>query len=82
MVQQQNGEATKLSANTSVSGKAMLYMLLLAVQFGIQPILSQRYTSPTIIKSTVVLTQEVVKFVMAFFMLSISGSSSNAIKGI
>lgn len=44
---------------------AIVCMSLLAVQFGIQPILVRRYTPQTIVRSSVVLVQEVVKFVIA-----------------
>jgi hypothetical protein len=70
------------STTGTLSGKAILYMILLAVQFGIQPILSRRYTSPHIIKSTVVFIQEIVKFIMAYTMLSLSGNTSNSLKGM
>jgi hypothetical protein len=61
--------------------RALFYMVLLAVQFGVQPILTRRYTSPVIIKSTVILTQEVVKFVIAWILLTLSGASSESFKG-
>jgi hypothetical protein len=74
----QDGKAT----GVTLSGKAIISMILLAVQFGVQPILSRQYTSPHIIKSTVVFVQEIVKFIMAFIMLSLSGNTSNALKGM
>jgi hypothetical protein len=40
-------------------------MSLLALQFGIQPILVRKFTPQTIVRSSVVLVQEVVKFVIA-----------------
>lgn len=48
------------------SRKAIVYMGLLAIQFGIQPLLVRRFTAPSTIKSTVVLTQEIFKFGIAY----------------
>lgn len=57
------------------SRKAILFMSLLAIQFGIQPILVKNYTPRGICKSSVVLTQELVKGVIA---LSAFYGSTNA----
>jgi len=65
----------------ALEGKATIYLLLLALQFGVQPILTRTYTPPGIIRSTVILTQEIVKFFMALFMLRISKSTHEAFKG-
>jgi hypothetical protein len=40
-------------------------MSLLAIQFGIQPILVRKFTPQTIVRSSVVLVQELVKFGIA-----------------
>jgi hypothetical protein len=64
-----------------VHHKAVLYMILLAIQFGIQPIITRRYTSSTINKSTVLFVQEVIKFLMAYGMLLLSGETSTALQG-
>lgn len=40
-------------------------MSLLALQFGIQPILVRKFTPQTIVRSSVVLVQEIVKFGIA-----------------
>lgn len=48
-------------------------MALLALQFGIQPIVTKKYTSPKIIKSTVIFMQEVVKLVIAYVGISLGG---------
>ena len=61
--------------------KAIFYMSLLALQFGIQPILTRRYTPTGITRSTVVLVQELLKFVIALTMLRLSGSTAEALKG-
>lgn len=51
------------SSSPPLDGRALFYMVLLAIQFGIQPILTRNYTAPGINKSTVILMQEAVKFV-------------------
>ena len=56
-------------------------MTLLALQFGVQPILTRHYTSPGITRSTVVLMQEVVKFVIGYTMLTLNGSFAEALQG-
>ena len=49
----------------ALSPMAIACMSLLALQFGIQPILVRKYTPQTIVRSSVVLVQEVVKFAIA-----------------
>jgi len=44
---------------------AIVCMSLLALQFGIQPILVRKYTPQTIVRSSVVLVQEIIKFGIA-----------------
>jgi hypothetical protein len=56
-------------------------MALLAIQFGLQPILTRNFAAPGINKSTVILTQEFVKFGLAFMMLNLSGGREKALKG-
>lgn len=56
-------------------------MLLLAVQFGLQPILTRRFTPPDITRSTVVLIQELVKGLLALSMMQITGSTKSALNG-
>mmetsp|Transcript_8807 Transcript_8807/g.13065 ORF Transcript_8807/g.13065 Transcript_8807/m.13065 type:complete len:497 (-) Transcript_8807:120-1610(-) len=48
-----------------LSTAAIVYMSLLALQFGIQPILVRKFTPQTIVRSSVVLVQEVMKFGIA-----------------
>lgn len=74
-----NGAAS--SASSSLSKTAIGYMFVLAVQFGVQPLLTRRYTPPDIPRSTVILTQECIKFVMAFSMLHLSGNTGRALQG-
>ncbi len=57
---------TKVSSQSEgLSPTAIVCMSLLALQFGIQPILVRKYTPQTIVRSSVVLVQEVVKFGIA-----------------
>jgi UDP-sugar transporter A1/2/3 len=56
-------------------------MLLLSLQFGMQPTLTRNFTPDGICRSTVILMQEILKFVFASFMLTISGSKKEAITG-
>ena len=57
-------------------------MTLLAFQFGMQPILTKAFTPKTITRSTVVLAQEVVKFVTASALLYVSGSWVPSLTGV
>ena len=50
-------------------------MGLLALQFGIQPIVTKKYTSPEIIKSTVIFTQEIVKLLIAMIGITLNTST-------
>lgn len=58
-----------------IDGKALFYMFLLALQFGIQPSLTRHFTSPGINRSTVILVQEVMKFGLAATMLRLSNTT-------
>jgi drug/metabolite transporter (DMT)-like permease len=51
-----------------------VYMSLLALQFGFQPILTKLYTPSSIIRSTVVLAQDLVRMLTAAFLLVSSGA--------
>mmetsp|Transcript_7113 Transcript_7113/g.15475 ORF Transcript_7113/g.15475 Transcript_7113/m.15475 type:complete len:447 (-) Transcript_7113:1322-2662(-) len=66
---------TSTSPSSSLSPKALLFMALLALQFGIQPIVTKKFTSGKVIKSTVIFMQEVVKLVIAFGGITLSGVS-------
>jgi len=59
------------SSGGGLSYKALFFMSLLALQFGIQPIVTQQFTSKTIIKSTVIFTQEVVKLIIGVVGISL-----------
>ena len=60
----------------SLDGTALFYMALLALQFGIQPSLTRRFTPSGINRSTVILVQEVMKFCLAATMLRISSTTA------
>ena len=61
--------------NTSLSYTALLFMAMLALQFGIQPIVTQQFTSKNIIKSTVIFMQEVVKLLIGVLGISLGKTS-------
>lgn len=69
------------SAPPSLDRRAMFYMFLLSLQFAFQPLLTRTYTPTNICRSTVILMQELLKFFLASFMLTISGSYRSAISG-
>jgi solute carrier family 35 (UDP-sugar transporter), member A1/2/3 len=65
------------------SQKAVFYMLLLSLQFAFQPLLTRQFTPQNICRSTVILCQELLKFLLACSMLYLSsggggrGNSNN-----
>jgi len=60
--------------------EAIFYMVLLALQFGFQPLLTRRYTSSTICRSSVIFVQECFKFCIALSLLYFSGDIKSARK--
>ena len=50
-------------------------MAMLALQFGIQPIVTQQFTSKNIIKSTVIFMQEVIKLTISVVGISLGKTS-------
>ena len=68
-------------AAPTLDKNAIFYMCLLALQFGMQPTLTRRFTPQGICRSTVILMQEILKFILAFTMLNISGSKKAAFDG-
>lgn len=65
----------------SLDRKAVFYMVLLSLQFAFQPILTRKFTPTKICRSTVILMQELLKFLLAFLMLTASGSYRSAVRG-
>lgn len=61
--------------------KALLYMFLLALQFGIQPVLTKTFTPSSVCRTSVILIQEMIKCLIAGFMLISSGSLKSAVRG-
>ena len=53
----------------SDSTKAVFYCALLALQFGLQPLLASTFTKPEVIKSSVVISSEVGKIVIGVMSL-------------
>jgi UDP-sugar transporter A1/2/3 len=56
-------------------------MLLLAVQFAFQPVLTRMFTPQDACRSAVILMQEVLKFLLAYLMLAASGATRSAVAG-
>ena len=65
----------------ALCGKALFYMFLLMLQFGLQPMLTSKFTSRSASKSSIIMVQETLKFVLAMFMLITSGNFSDVVKG-
>jgi UDP-sugar transporter A1/2/3 len=63
--QQQMQTRPQSQQQEGLSPTAITCMSLLALQFGIQPILVRKFTPQTIVRSSVVLVQELVKFGIA-----------------
>lgn len=69
---------TALAATGSLSPVALGYMSLLALQFGLQPILTRAFAPKTISRSTIVMMQEVAKFIASALLLYTGGNWSAA----
>ena len=70
-----------VASSTSSTLVGYWYMLLLALQFAMQPLLTQKYAPKTIVKSTYVLAQEWVRLVTATSLLLLTGSWTTATTG-
>lgn len=70
-----------MASSSSTRQKAIFYMVLLTVQFGCQPLLTHKYTSPKICRSSVLFVQEALKLCLALFMLVSTGDFSSATQG-
>mmetsp|Transcript_3070 Transcript_3070/g.5031 ORF Transcript_3070/g.5031 Transcript_3070/m.5031 type:complete len:409 (+) Transcript_3070:96-1322(+) len=84
-----NGGAT-LSSTTALSmvapaaglsPVALTYMSLLALQFGLQPIVTRAFAPKTICRSTVVMMQEVAKLITSAALLAGSGAWHSSVAG-
>lgn len=54
---------------SSNAQKTVFYCSLLALQFGLQPLIASQFTSTGILKSSIVIATEVVKIVISFFSI-------------
>jgi hypothetical protein len=59
------------NGNNYLSYKALFFMTMLSLQFGIQPIVTQKFMSKKIIMSTVIFTQEVLKLIIGVVGISL-----------
>jgi len=66
---------------SNLTPQALFYMLLLSFQFGLQPVLVRRFTDENINRTSVVMMQECIKFVLCFIILGVRGEIHNATKG-
>ena len=62
-----NSPTATTATAAGLSPKAIFFMALLALQFGLQPILVRRFTPASINKSTVVFTQEIIKLIISVY---------------
>lgn len=67
------------SAGQALSSEGVFYLALLALQFGVQPLLIKEFTSYGLDKSGIVIIGELVKLVACTFMLLKSGEAANAL---
>jgi UDP-sugar transporter A1/2/3 len=65
----------------SIGPEAFASMSLLALQFGVQPSLTRKFTDKSINRSTVIFVQDVVKFCLAGIALFLTGGWDKAIIG-
>jgi len=77
---------TRLSAGVSTAilttrnALPLTYMVLLALQFAVQPILTQKFAPKTMIRSTFVLAQDFTRIAIAALLLTTTGSWASALK--
>ena len=76
-----SAKAPPAAASTSINREAVLYMVLLSLQFAFQPFLTRKFTPTTICRSTVILMQELLKLFLAFVMLCVSGAYESSVTG-
>jgi UDP-sugar transporter A1/2/3 len=70
---------TQLQSAAAMPSISWFYLSLLAVQFGCQPLLTKAYAPSNIIRSTVVLAQDIVRFLLCGMFLMFSGSWNAAL---
>ena len=64
-------------SSTSLSPVALVYLVLLASQYAFQPSLSQRFIAKSTVKTSLTLTEELIKATLAVVGLVLSCSSSS-----
>jgi len=74
--------STSLLQGIQQNANAFVFMVLLALQFGLQPILTKKFTPKSVNRSTIVLTQEIVKFIAAGCILIFTGAWTDAFVGM
>lgn len=67
--------------DVSLGPEAFASMSLLALQFGVQPSLTRKFTSKSINRSTVIFVQDIVKLFLAGMALFLTGGWEKAIVG-
>mmetsp|Transcript_16906 Transcript_16906/g.40925 ORF Transcript_16906/g.40925 Transcript_16906/m.40925 type:complete len:357 (+) Transcript_16906:298-1368(+) len=85
MMETKSSASKSANASTTTAptldGRALFYMFLLSIQFAFQPMLTRAYTPQSICRSTVILAQEIIKFMLAASMLHMSGNYTKAVEG-
>jgi hypothetical protein len=71
---------TRLYSSIGAIPMSWLYLTLLAIQFGCQPLLTKAFAPANIVRSTVILAQDVVRFLTCCILLFLSGSWESAIQ--
>ena len=67
---------TRVSFNINMSKEGLLYCYLLALQFGLQPMIANRFIDPSVARSSIVVSTEITKIVIAFVSFTGQPSSS------
>jgi UDP-sugar transporter A1/2/3 len=65
-----------MSTTPSDTNKALLYCVLLALQFGLQPMIANRFTSSDISKTSIVIGTELGKIMIAFTSIMAESSAT------
>ena len=68
------------ASSSSISPIGWFYLVLLAIQFGCQPILTKKFAPNNLVRSTYVLAQDFVRFVSCCLLLVASGSWTSTIE--
>ncbi|XP_068637874.1 UDP-N-acetylglucosamine transporter ROCK1 [Aristolochia californica] len=68
------------SFDSSQNKRVWLYLLLLTLQYGAQPLISKRFTSQEVIVTSLVISCEVAKVICALFLLAKEGHLSKLLK--